>query len=81
MHKKPLTLSAVSSSNLASVGYDPDTKTLAVQFKSGAVGHYSGVSAKEHAALIAAPSVGGYFAAHIRPHKHHTNATDLYPKS
>ncbi len=58
--------SPVVSSNLASVGYDATTQTLEVEFKDGAVYQYFGVPASEHAALMAASSVGGYLARHIK---------------
>ena len=56
----------VSSSNLSSVGYDPNTSTLEVEFNSGAIYQYSGVPEQEYMALINADSVGGHFATHIR---------------
>lgn len=61
-------MTPVTSSNIASVGHDPETKTLAVQFRSGLVYHYAGVSAEAHKALIEAKSIGGHFAQFIRPH-------------
>lgn len=57
----------VSSSNIASVGFDPDTKTLEIEFvQSGDVWEYDGVSAQKHRALMDAPSVGKYFNSEIR---------------
>jgi hypothetical protein len=63
----------VASSNLESVGYDPDTKTLAVKFK-GSDHHYeySGVEPHHHDNLRAAQSPGGYLNGQIKgryPHK------------
>jgi hypothetical protein len=57
---------SVSSSNLAAVGYDPSTKTLEVEFNSGSIYRYSGVSLSVFNALMAAESHGKYFNAHIR---------------
>lgn len=48
-----------------SIGHDPESQLLEVEFSSG-VYQYSGVSAEVHAALMAAPSVGKYFHANIR---------------
>jgi hypothetical protein len=68
-----ITLNPVTSTNLAAIGHDPDTNTLAVQFKprvGEAVGdtwHYAGVSADKHQALLKAESVGKYFSTHIKP--------------
>lgn len=42
----------VSSTAVMSVGHDPATNTLEVEFRSGAVHQYEGVSAEEHAALL-----------------------------
>lgn len=56
----------VTSSNLASIGYDEGTQTLEIEFRSGAIYQYFGVSSDVHAALMAASSHGSYFAANIR---------------
>lgn len=61
MERKP-----VSSSNILSVGHDPATKTLEVEFRGGAVHQYNGVSAKDHQDLVNAPSIGKHFHAHVR---------------
>lgn len=57
----------VKSSNVTHVGYDAATQTLAVRFKGGGTYHYDGVPAKTHAALLAAKSIGGHLATHIKP--------------
>ena len=41
----------VSSSNLASVGYDPSTKTLEIEFNDGAVYQYDDVPESEYTGL------------------------------
>ena len=56
----------VQSSNLRSVGYDPETQTLEVTFTSGTTYAYAGVPAGRHAALMAAPSAGSYFATSVK---------------
>jgi hypothetical protein len=56
----------VTSSNLASVGYDEDSQSLEVEFKGGALYTYTGVPQSEYEGLINADSKGGYFSAHIR---------------
>ncbi len=57
----------VTSSNLRSVGYDPASQTLEVEFlKSGAVYQYSGVPEDIYRELMAAESHGRYFFYHIR---------------
>lgn len=57
---------AVESSNLASVGYDPTSQTLEVEFNTGKVYQYANVPASVHQALMAADSHGRYFNANIR---------------
>lgn len=54
----------VSSSNLASVGYQDGI--LEVAFKSGSVYQYTGVPDSVYEALMSAPSHGKFFAAFIR---------------
>ena len=58
----------VSSSNVLEVGYERETKTLEVQFKSNAVYQYAAVPLATYEALLLADSVGGYLAQHIKPH-------------
>lgn len=58
---------AVSSSNLASVGYDSNSETLEVEFlKTGKVYEYYNVPQFMYDRLMAAPSVGVFFNAEIR---------------
>lgn len=56
----------VASSNLRSVGYDPDTRTLEVEFLNGGLYRYSGVPVSIHAGLMRASSKGSYFDANIK---------------
>ena len=56
----------VISSNLASVGYDIVSSTLEVQFHSGDIYDYSGVSALIYQGLIDAPSKGHYLDAVVK---------------
>lgn len=64
----------VSSSNLASVGYDPATQTLQIGFLNGGLDEYGGVPAAVPAGFMGAASHGSYFDAHI------TMAGDPYRK-
>lgn len=63
MDRKP-----VKSSNIASIGYHPATKTLEIEFKNGSVFQYNNIEQSHHAALMTADSPGGHFAKHIRVH-------------
>lgn len=64
---KELQHTAVKSSNITSIGYDPATATLEVQFKNGGRYQYAGVDARTHGALMGADSIGAHFHQHIKP--------------
>ncbi|MES2339608.1 MAG: KTSC domain-containing protein [Pseudomonadota bacterium] len=58
---------AVSSSNLASIGYDTESETLEVEFlKTGKVYEYYNVPQFMYDRLMSAPSHGVFFNAEIR---------------
>lgn len=59
-------LHAVKSSAIKAVGHDPATNTLRIEFLSGGVYDYSGVSADEHAELMSAESHGKHFHRNLR---------------
>lgn len=50
----------VSSSNIASVGYDAESQIVYVAFLNGSTYAYKGVSAQEFENLRTAPSIGSY---------------------
>lgn len=56
----------VSSSNLASIGYDAASQTLEVAFLHGGVYQYFGVPASVYQGVMAATSHGTYFDAHVK---------------
>ena len=56
----------VRSSNLVSVGYDPDTLVLEIEFRGKRVYQYAEVPVKVWHSLMAAPSAGSFFDASIR---------------
>lgn len=56
----------VSSSDVASVGYEPSTMTLEVEFHSGAVYQYFDVPEVEYQNLMSAGSVGKYLNQNIK---------------
>ncbi len=66
----------VTSSTIDSIHYDPDTKLLEIQFKSGGTYHYSDVSQEAYDALDNAESVGKHFHSHIRGKHAHTKKGD-----
>jgi DNA helicase HerA-like ATPase len=56
----------VVSSNVASVGYDPQTMTLEVEFLGGGLYQYFDVPEEEYAGLMSAETVGGYLNDNIK---------------
>ena len=64
----------VTSSNIASIGYDSDSQTLEIEFHTGAVYQYFGVPSSVHAELMQASSHGKYFSLHIRKQYKYTRA-------
>ncbi|MFA5381982.1 MAG: KTSC domain-containing protein [Candidatus Micrarchaeia archaeon] len=59
-------LYAVTSSNIHSIGYDPQAQELHIQFTSGSYYIYRDVSLETYEAFRAAKSVGKYFMQNIR---------------
>jgi hypothetical protein len=57
---------AVTSSALASVGYDIDTLTLEVELSSGQVYQYFGVTEAVYLELMSSASKGQYYNQQIR---------------
>ena len=55
----------VRSSNLVAVGYDSQTSTLRVEFKSGTYDYYN-VPERVHRALMSASSKGTYHARYVK---------------
>ena len=56
----------VDSSSIATVGYDPASRTLEIEFRDGDVYQYFNVPAVVHRDLVAASSVGQYFAFFVK---------------
>jgi hypothetical protein len=69
--RPPIALVRVKSQQVAAIGYSPELRTLAVQFKAKAgdppVYHYENVTPEQHAAFIGAESIGTFFGANIKP--------------
>ena len=56
----------VSSTVLRSVGYDPPSRTLEVEFRTGKIYRYYYVPGRVYRELLAAPVIGQYFNDHVR---------------
>lgn len=61
-----MNLVPVQSSNIEAIGHDPETSTMEVKFRSGGSYTYPGVTEAEHAAFLAAPSLGSHFHQHFK---------------
>lgn len=72
---KPIPLQDVKSSQIHSIGHDPETNTLAIRFyrgygreqRPGSLYHYANVDAAAFAAFRDAESLGRHFGQHIKP--------------
>jgi hypothetical protein len=56
----------VSSSNICSIGYEPEKSTLEVEFNTGSVYQYHGVPQEVFDSFMQASSKGVYFNANIK---------------
>lgn len=56
----------VSSSNLESVGYDPETQILEIEFLNGGLYQYFNVPERIYNGLMAASSHGSYFDQYVK---------------
>ena len=56
----------VTSSNILSIGYEPDNMILEVEFTTGAVYQYYDVPQSIYDGLMAADSHGTYLSAYVK---------------
>lgn len=65
----------VQSSQIAELGHDPATNTLAIRFKDGdglgALYHYPNTPAADYLKLRSAKSIAKHFHQHIKPRGNH----------
>lgn len=57
---------SVNSTDISSVGYSPDSRTLEIEFNSGGIYQYFNVPENIYKALMNASSHGKYFNQNIR---------------
>lgn len=55
----------ISSGNIRSVGYDARSRVLEIEFSSGSIIQYSGVSDEIHRRFVNSPSPGSYFRDNV----------------
>lgn len=70
--QKHIEMHDIESSQIAQVGHDAETNTLAIRFKNWkgvptSLYHYQNFTADDFAAFMAAESKGKHFGAHIKP--------------
>jgi hypothetical protein len=63
-------MKTVSSRAISSIGYDPQTCVLKIQFKQGRTYDFCGVPQHVFDGLLNAGSHGGYYNDHIRDRYH-----------
>jgi len=69
----------VESSKIHAIGHDPETNTLAIQFRNfktkegGSIYHYANFTADQFEAFKGSESIGKHFGAHIK------NETEAHP--
>lgn len=56
----------ITSSDIASIGYDATTETLEIEFHATGVYRYFSVPKPVYDSLLATPSPGKYFLQHIK---------------
>lgn len=61
MNRQPVT-----SSNIASIGYDGGSETLEIEFLNGSIYQYFGIPEHIHNGLMTADSHGQYLAQNIK---------------
>ncbi|WP_341893755.1 KTSC domain-containing protein [Ferrovibrio terrae] len=61
-----LVMNPVKSSNLSAVGYDPESKTMRVEFNGGARHDYSGITPEQFTDFMSAESKGKHFHKNFR---------------
>jgi hypothetical protein len=76
-----IALSPVKSSSMSARGHDPETNTLAIQFKGGSVYHYAGFSTAEYEAFQKAESAGKHFGKFIQGKFKTTKLGDIGKRS
>lgn len=71
MDRKPVTgKDGKPSSNIASAGYDPETKTFEIEFLSGGTYLHHDVPQHVYDGFLAADSKGAYHHANIKRFRH-----------
>lgn len=56
----------VSSSNIKSIGYESNSKTLEIEFKDGGIYQYFNVASDIYKKLISVISIGSFFHKYIK---------------
>ena len=56
----------ISSSDISSIGFEPQSQTLEIEFKSGGIFQYFEVSENIYNTLVNSISIGKYFNQYIK---------------
>lgn len=63
---KKIEMTPVKSSSISEVGYDPESRTLHVRFKTGASYEHKDVPLEKYASFTGAASAGKFYNTKIR---------------
>jgi len=66
----------VNSAVIQTIGYDPQTSILEVEFRTGRIYQYSAVTPALYEQLLGADSIGEYFNRWIRPSHPYVEVTN-----
>ena len=70
----------VTSSNISAIGYDKANKVLEVEFKTGSVYHYEGITEALVKELINSDSIGKFFNSDIKKNHEHVKGEWIPPE-
>lgn len=72
-------LAPVESAVLAGIGYSPEHRILALEFRNGRIRHYAGFPASSYVDFLKAPSKGRFFSQFIKGRYEVQEMTALCP--
>lgn len=65
--RPPQRLSVIDASQpIVAVGYDPETRTMDIKFRTGTIGRHLHVDQKLYRMFIQSPSLGGFYNKYLK---------------
>jgi len=62
-----MNLKKVKSTNIDSIGHDPEQNILRVRFLNGGEYNYHGISSQQYQAMLNSESIGSHLSSTIKP--------------